>query len=504
MPTTVSSLINWGFLILPLLISPLLLFPRIGWIWIALCVPILWIVDLARRGRALNRTPLNVSLGPLLVMALVSVYATFDVEFSLPKLTGLLLGVFVYFGIVRFVWENDNRLPIAVLAFCTAGIALVPVSLLGTQWKSKLPVLREVVSYFPVRLTGLPGAEEGFNANPIGGSAILFLPLLFLLARRSLKSKLPWASIRPGLLLVFFVCGLLLLSVVFLFSQSRGAWTALALSCWIVALIRIPRLGWVSLVLIAILLVSLTFWSPVRLSFLLYGAVGSDPADVGFAGRMDLWSRAVYGIQDFPFSGMGMNAFRKVVPVLYPLFHIPHQADVASAHNHFLQVGVDLGIPGLVAYVALWTTLIRLLLLVWRRSPDPECRLIAAGLGWGLMAQFFYQMTDAIPLGAKLGIFFWMAMALSVAVFRLAGVAEPRKAKSSFRVSTGTPLLLWLLVSLLSIWFVEEYPYTGLGIGIVGGILTGILALGCDLAQTHDSFRRKATDRPNVDTQSAP
>lgn len=130
---------------------------------------------------ALDRTPLNVALALLLVMALISVYATFDVEFSLPKLAGLLLGVFVFFGLVRFVGENEGRLRLAVLAFCAGGIALVPVYLLGTQWKLKLPLLGDIAGLFPVRLTGLPGAAGGFNANPVGGSVILFLPLLFLL-----------------------------------------------------------------------------------------------------------------------------------------------------------------------------------------------------------------------------------------------------------------------------------------------------------------------------------
>ena len=87
------------------------------------------------------------ALALLLVMALVSVYATFDVEFSLPKLAGLLLGVFVFFGLVRFVGENEGRLRLAVLAFCAGGIALVPVYLLGTQWKLKLPLLGDIAGF---------------------------------------------------------------------------------------------------------------------------------------------------------------------------------------------------------------------------------------------------------------------------------------------------------------------------------------------------------------------
>lgn len=62
-------------------------------------------------------------------------------------------------------------------------------------------------------------------------------------------------------------------------------------------------------------------------------------------GRPELWSSALYGIQDFPFTGMGMNTFRQVVHVLYPLFSISPEMDIGHAHNEFLQAGLDLGIP---------------------------------------------------------------------------------------------------------------------------------------------------------------
>jgi O-antigen ligase len=57
---------------------------------------------------------------------------------------------------------------------------------------------------------------------------------------------------------------------------------------------------------------ALTSWS--RIAPLIARAAGSGIAEDA-AGRMELWSRAIYGIQDFPITGMGMNAFRKVMPV---------------------------------------------------------------------------------------------------------------------------------------------------------------------------------------------
>src|SRR5205085_2072334 len=69
--------------------------------------------------------------------------------------------------------------------------------------------------------------------------------------------------------------------------------------------------------------------------------------------RAELWSRAMSMLQDFSFTGVGLGMYGKVANVLYPFFLIPPDAEMGHAHNHFLQVAVDLGIPGLVIYTTL-------------------------------------------------------------------------------------------------------------------------------------------------------
>ena len=86
-------------------------------------------------------------------------------------------------------------------------------------------------------------------------------------------------------------------------------------------------------------------------------------------GRAEIWSRALYVIEDFPLTGMGMNTFRRVMPVLYPTTPIGSNdaliEDVGHAHNHLLQAALDLGLPGLIAYLAIW---------------DPRARAVCAGV----------------------------------------------------------------------------------------------------------------------------
>jgi putative inorganic carbon (HCO3(-)) transporter len=132
---------------------------------------------------------------------------------------------------------------------------------------------------------------------------------------------------------------------------------------------------------------------------------------------MEVWSRALYAIQDFPFTGTGMNNFRRIMPVLYPAFLVSPDYDIGHAHNHLLQVALDLGLPGLVAYAAIWLITVTMLFGMWQRSRARITRAMAAGLGAGLVAFFVYGMTDAIALGAKPGVIFWALLALASAFF---------------------------------------------------------------------------------------
>ena len=136
--------------------------------------------------------------------------------------------------------------------------------------------------------------------------------------------------------------------------------------------------------------------------------------------RLELWSKAIQCIRDFPVTGMGMNMFRQRMPVLYPVFINPHDVDVVHAHNDMLQAALDVGIPGLVAYLAIWIGALGVLVNVYRTALDPIHRTIALGLGTGLVAYFVFGLTDAIPLGAKAGVLFWLTLAYAIGLGQVA------------------------------------------------------------------------------------
>ena len=138
------------------------------------------------------------------------------------------------------------------------------------------------------------------------------------------------------------------------------------------------------------------------------------------SGRVELWSRALYGIQDFPFTGMGINTFRKVMPVLYPTFLTAPDFDVATRITTCCRRRWTSASPGLIAYLSIWLVVAVLLVRVYRHSGKPTYRLMAGGLGAGLIAHFVFSTTDLIPLGSKAGVLFWLTLSLVVALHQVA------------------------------------------------------------------------------------
>jgi len=402
-----AFLLRWQLFWVALL-APLFLFPPLGHPVLLLIVflPLIWIVGLIVRIDPLPLTSLNGALALLAVMVLVSLWATFDIDFSASKVLGVVLGIATFFAIISAI-RNKSQIDLALQLFIAAGMALAIIGLLGTNWIGKVPLLQKITAQMPAVIRGVPGQAEGFQPNAIAGVLVMFVPLQIAFAAASRESVSPVRRL-------FHLGALAIVGSTLLLTQSRSGWIALAVGicAWAVWHSRRSRMVLAGAAIIGAV-AALTSWS--RIAPLIARAAGSGIAE-DVDGRIELWSRAIYGIQDFPITGMGMNSFRKVMPVFYPTFLSSPDTDVAHAHNHFLQAALDLGLPGLISYLALWFGAAALLTMTIRRTLNADQRLINGGLASGMIAYFVFGTADTIALGAKVGIFFWIALALIVAL----------------------------------------------------------------------------------------
>jgi putative inorganic carbon (hco3(-)) transporter len=412
---------NWFSVVALLAVTPWLLFPG-GWRSAVLIVlPLLWIGNRVITGHFIPRTPYDVVILSLLVMVLVSLYATYDITVSLPKIAGVLLGVSVFYVVVGFV-DAPKQL-YQVLSVVLLGVVIfLAVVLVGSSWGSKIAVLQQIGARLPSLLRGLPGADTGFHPAEVGGTLtwLVFLPAAVAIG---LWTQRRARRIWPGLIGLGGLTGALLLALVL--TQSRSAWLGVAAGAgvllWLLGQWGRTALG----AGVAILIISMVLGVPSRLlsNDGLSSAADQAAFDPNLVDRTEIWSRAIYGLQDFPFTGMGLGTFRYVMPILYPLFSVSPDVDLGHAHNEWLQAGVDVGLAGLIAFLALQGLSLILAYRAFRMDWPVTVRWLMAGVLAGLVAHGVYGLTDAVALGAKPGVFLWIMLGLSAAVWRL-GMAQ--------------------------------------------------------------------------------
>jgi putative inorganic carbon (hco3(-)) transporter len=149
-----------------------------------------------------------------------------------------------------------------------------------------------------------------------------------------------------------------------------------------------------------------------------------------------------------------MGTFRQVANAMYPFFLAGPDADIPHAHNLFLQVAVDLGLPGLIAWLAIFLLVCVGAWRVYRRgrrgaypaspplplSPSPP--LYIAGLGAGLLASQIalavHGLTDAATWGTRPALIVWAVWGLAMAAWNLQRTADRIGRR---RLGLGSPTL---------------------------------------------------------------
>jgi putative inorganic carbon (HCO3(-)) transporter len=421
-----------------LVATPFLLFPS------PLSVPALlllltpWALRWRFLGRPTLRTPLDVPILCLLLTVPGAVWASPLPQESLRKLLGIVLGVSFFYAVV-----NSGRTRgwfwCWMMLLIGGGVGIALLSLFGTDWASyKTLPLQPIYQRLPRLFHGVTSyGAGGFHPNEVGGALTMLLPpalaaclalawdnpgwamagttVSFRRAEEGQASGWPRRLWSRRSLLTLLIVGLALTAGPFLLTQSRSAYLGLAVG---LIVFGVSRSRWFLVALVVVAVVALGVGLHLGVEESVEALVQSQSARLG-VGRFEIWRRAVSLIEDFPYTGIGLNAFPYVSEVIYPYVTRSPAGIVPHAHNNLLQVGVDLGVPGLVAYVGILTSFGLCAWRINRFSHSRTPRLLAGGLFAGILAHQVYGLTDAITLGAKPGFLLWMLLGLMAALYRL-------------------------------------------------------------------------------------
>lgn len=361
----------------------------------------------------------------------VSIFVTADPDLTLDKATGLLLGLFVWRYLNRTI-QTPKQWHLALLAFGILGLGFVSLGILNAGWIHKIDLLTPIISRLPNQIVALPGQPgEGIHPNQTAGTMLFYFPLLWsVLLGKQWNQRWQW---WPWLGLTLAGTAVLLLT------QSRSGWLGGAAAVY--ALVGLwalsqpagsPARRRLLLLLGALTLVGLAGLAVIGPERLV--ALWQDPAQETAVGslaslsfRQEVWRWTILAIQDFAFTGIGLGSFRRVIRRLYPL-NITPSYDVPHAHNIFLHTAVDIGIPGLIIYLALVGLV---LALGWQAANhNAQLRPYALGLTTGLIAFHIYGLGDVLALGSKTGLAFWFLMGLITTLYQISGAAEQARTRA--------------------------------------------------------------------------
>ncbi|UTF50707.1 O-antigen ligase family protein [Desulfomicrobium sp. ZS1] len=286
-----------------------------------------------------------------LVLNLLVMLATLDVRdlgfkmriLPLPKLVLAILGLAVI-TVPFSVWPGNSlqfimdSLARSVFAF------FVFLHVMKEERAIKGLVWAGLLSAFLLGFTGLFGYAGGrlqvsatYDPNDLAYIMNCFIPFAYFLSKTGGKLNKVFCYVLLGLMVVTVIStasrggfvGLVSVFTIILFKEKQHKLKILVLSAFV---------G-----LIAMSFAGPEYWQRMGTIF--------DQNDYNYeagTGRIELWKRGIGMMIDNPIIGVGIGQYR----VAEGLQHLGESGwKWSTAHNSYLQIGVDLALPGLIAYL---------------------------------------------------------------------------------------------------------------------------------------------------------
>lgn len=387
-------------------------------------IPFFWLARRVSRGTWTIATPSDLPLLILLGLGLVSVLVSDARATSLLFYAEWIGGIALYYGVVNG-FAARKPLPIGAAAPAAKravtwltgvgrrniGLGVWALLFLGTAMAvAGFLGMREAVKFLPLPFLDLiPRLDleflnpRGFTPNIIAGALAPLVPL-----------ALAWTIIQPQrrFRLLSGMLTLVLLGVVVL-TQSRGALLALLVACVLLPLLHNSRRLWLVFAILVPVVVIVLVLGPSNV----FEMVMVSDTQGSARERVELWDRALRMLRDFPFTGIGLGLFEPTVTSLYPLFYNPPGAPLPHAHNLYLEMGVEFGVGGLVAFLALLTSLLGVGWQALRRAANDAQKWLAAGLVASVLVFMGHGGLDAIFVSTKVSVIIWSVFGLLMALF---------------------------------------------------------------------------------------
>ena len=212
------------------------------------------------------------------------------------------------------------------------------------------------------------------------------------------------------------------------FSGSRGVWisalpvAALALYFWLKGTDKkIPKQAVLSLAVFALIFLAsaaypvlfyrIQAWqtgqySSSTISFFERARSISDLDEVSNKGRLEIWRNSLSSIVQHPMLGAGLGNFVTVIGQ-----DVDAVKKGASAHNLYLDITAEIGVPGLLILLLMFADILRTSWLVWRQAAESHFKLFGLLFGLYFVWILGYSFFDVVLFNDKVLLFFMVGLA---------------------------------------------------------------------------------------------
>lgn len=191
-----------------------------------------------------------------------------------------------------------------------------------------------------------------------------------------------------------------LFGICLILTYSRGAWISLILITGAYGIYYNRKVFWLIVPLVGFLLVLHNAFYERIVSI-------ANPTDTSAAMRMALWQSTLAMIVEKPFLGIGWGSYWMVYPH-YDFFLNDPNTTIYHAHNMYLNIAAEVGIPGLIAFLGVLYSHGRAGLTVVKNKQNRWSVGLALGVLFALIGIAVNGLTDFIMFSNQLALLFWL------------------------------------------------------------------------------------------------
>ncbi len=363
---------------------------------------VLWIIRMVlTRNFRLIRTPISLPILAFVFMAVISAAFSMDHWYSFRELRGEILKQALLFILVANTIRKPYQIRNLLIGLFAGALYMSIVGIVGYYAGWTVYEGRTISWYSNKSYTSL-GCYLAINVA-------LVLAIVYFERNRT---RIFWLLSMTAV----FVCCILL-------TFTRGVWIAVGIAG---SFLSVARKKFIGLLVLAMMIFFLAvFPNPFRdrlisitdlRNYSVPGAILSD--------RVLSWKSALDMIRDRPLIGIGYGP--KLFEEVYPRYLYPGAKEPMSyAHNLFLDITVQMGIPGLIIFLWLIISYFRGAVAVFRKVSSPFLRAVILGSVAGILILLVNGLVSLL-LFNELGllIFILMGITHSRAIQEECGVLE--------------------------------------------------------------------------------